>query len=151
MCASPTTSAQQGAKIALIHTTWYADIITGLVQSATQVLQAAGQNIYTHTVAGSYELPLAAKQQLLRSDVLGVVALGCLIQGETKHFEFISHACAQGLMQVSLELLKPIGFGIITADDHAQAQRRSQQNAKNKGYEAAHAVLQQLSIRGING
>ena len=132
------------SKIILLHTAWHEEIVDNLLHAATQVFENTAWETHPHEVAGSYELPLAAKQHLLKTNVAAVVALGCVITGETKHATYINHACAQGLMQVSLELLKPIGFGVITADNYAQAQARSLPNKKNKGREAAQAVLHTL-------
>ncbi len=131
----------------VFHTTWYPDIIQGLLKGALQVLRPTPYTLSILPAPGSYELPLAAKQALIHPHTIGAVALGCIIQGETPHFTFISQACTQGLMQVGLELCKPIGFGIITAHTEEQAQARSQPNAKNKGEEAAKALLAQLNTQ----
>ena len=76
-------------------------------------------------VEGCFELPLAAQQSLQAEHIGGVIALGCLIRGETAHFEMIARACIDGLMRVSLDMNKPIGLGVITCENKSQAKERS--------------------------
>ena len=82
---------------------------------------------------------MAAQQALQAEHISGVIALGCLIRGETAHFEMISRACIDGLMRVSLDEKKPIGLGVITCENLSQAKERSGEE-KNKGEDAGKAV-----------
>lgn len=96
-------------------------------------------------VPGSFELPLACSNLIKRQKVHAVVALGCVLKGETKHDEYISHAVAYGLTQLMLDTGVPIGFGVITPNTLAQAKARSRGKA-NKGIEAALAVLRMARV-----
>jgi len=127
----------QLARVVLLETLWYPDIITGLRTSALEYLTHWGmspEQIELASVPGSFELPLAAQSALRRSDF--VVALGCVVRGGTPHFDYVCQGVADGLMRVSLEAGKPVGFGVLTVDSVAQAQERT-----GKGLEAAQAAL----------
>ena len=96
-------------------------------------------------VPGSFELPLAASHLIKKKKVDAVIALGCVIKGETKHDEYISHAVAHGLTSLMLDTGIPIGFGVITPNTLAQAKARSRGKA-NKGSEATIAALSMALI-----
>lgn len=96
-------------------------------------------------VPGSFELPLAALHLIRKKKVDAVIALGCVIKGETKHDEYISHAVAHGLTSLMLDTGIPIGFGVITPNNLAQAKARSRGKA-NKGTEATIAALSMALI-----
>jgi 6,7-dimethyl-8-ribityllumazine synthase len=126
------------------------DDITGMLSSgARQALLDAGipeHQIRLYTVAGSYELPLASAY-LLDSGCDAVVALGCLIKGDTPHFEYISEAVTQGIMRLNLDTHKPVIFGVLTTLTHQQALERASGSLGNKGYEAAVAALKMLKLK----
>jgi 6,7-dimethyl-8-ribityllumazine synthase len=131
---------QEGAAqvkcVQLLSTLWYPDIMEGLLRSAMDTLESLGVSnsaIKWSQVPGGYELPLAA-QQALPCDF--VVALGCIIEGETPHFDFVSRACIDGLSRVSLEHGVPVGLGVLTVANEAQARARTE-----KGAEAAQAAF----------
>ena len=96
-------------------------------------------------VPGAFELPLAAQRLAAGGRYDGIACLGVVVQGETPHFDFVSSACCEGLMQVALETGVPVGLGVITADTRAQAEARASADAAgkggNKGIEAADAAL----------
>ena len=95
--------------------------------------------ITLHWVPGAFEIPLFAKK-LAQSEIYsGVICLGCVIKGETAHFEYISLGASMGIMQASLETEIPISFGILTTYTEEQAQLRARKDAHNKGREAAAA------------
>ncbi len=96
-------------------------------------------------VPGSFEIPLAAKRAALSKKYDGIVALGCVLRGETPHFEYISAAVSHGVSQVALETGIPIGFGLLTVDTVEQAMDRSG-DAGNKGFEAATAALEMINV-----
>jgi 6,7-dimethyl-8-ribityllumazine synthase len=96
-------------------------------------------------VPGSFEIPLVAKRAALSKKYDGIIALGCVLRGETPHFEYISSAVSNGLSSVALDTLIPVGFGILTVDTVEQAMNRSGQ-AGNKGSEAAKAAIDMVNL-----
>lgn len=119
------------------------DITSSMLTAARETLRewkVPERNIFVMHVPGSFELPLACKRLITTKKVHAVVALGCVIKGETKHDEYISMAVSQGLISLMLETGVPIGFGVITPNSLAQAKARSRGEA-NKGIEATIAVL----------
>ena len=137
--------ALQGKSVKLVVARWHIDITTELETAAIAQLRLHGiRDICVHQVPGCFELPLAAQLVARPEKVDAVVALGCVIRGETPHFEYICQACCNGLLQVSLQQSKPVGFGVITANSTAEAKARSSTH-NNKGQEAANAVAEMLS------
>ena len=108
------------------------------------------KNITVARVPGSFELPLACRRMAETGKYRALVALGCIIKGETDHYRYIAAEAARGIMAVMLASGTPIGFGVLTCDTLAQAQARSS-GAQNKGAEAARAALQMLSARDNTG
>ncbi len=109
-------------------------------------------HIETVRVPGAYELPLAAKRLAATGRCTAIVALGCVIRGETPHFEYVAGECASGLSHVSLEFGIPVGFGVLTVDTIEQAKERAGTKAGNKGEDAALAALEMISVlRQIDG
>ncbi|HRZ50156.1 MAG TPA: 6,7-dimethyl-8-ribityllumazine synthase, partial [Bacteroidales bacterium] len=104
-------------RIAVVTSSWNPEVTGVLEQGAVAYLSEQGitpGNILVEKVPGSYELPLAARLMLNRGDIDGVVCLGCIIQGETRHFEFIAQAVAHGIMEVNLQATAPVSFGVLT-------------------------------------
>ncbi|MCI4670947.1 MAG: 6,7-dimethyl-8-ribityllumazine synthase [Bacteroidia bacterium] len=138
------------SKVAIVVSKWNTEITETLFQGAKDVLIAAGVNpnfIQRVDVPGSYELPMGADHALKNQPELdGVICLGCVIQGETRHFEFISDAVAQGIMRVGLDYHKPVIFGVLTPDTDQQAKDRAGGKYGNKGEEAAVALLEMLDL-----
>ncbi len=96
-----------------------------------------------------FELPLAARQLAVRGDCDGVIALGTVIRGETAHFDYVCSGATDGLMRVCLDYGMPIGFGLLTVDNEAQALARATGD-DNKGRDAAETVLEMISLaRGL--
>jgi len=119
---------------------WNAEITNALYQGAYQSLIDHGAlttNIYTYSVPGSFELTSGADILLKNSKVNAVICLGCVIQGETRHFDFICTAVANGLTNVALKYSKPVIFGVLTTDNQQQAFDRAGGKHGNKGDEAA--------------
>jgi 6,7-dimethyl-8-ribityllumazine synthase len=98
-------------------------------------------------VPGSFEIPLAVKRAALSKKYDGIVALGCVLRGETPHFEYISSAVSLGLSKVALDTGIPVGFGLLTVDTVEQAMERSGDSG-NKGFEAAAAALAMIDALG---
>ena len=146
-----TAGLSHGAdRVAVIVSKWNPDITFTLRDGALEVLEKAGvshDNILVYEVPGSYELPAAANLLMNKHPQLdGVICLGCVIQGETRHFEFICQAVAQGIVDVSLKHDKPVIFGVLTPDTMQQAQDRAGGKYGNKGEEAAVALLEMIDI-----
>src|SRR2546427_12738843 len=95
-------------------------------------------------VPGSFEIPIAAKHAAMSKKYDAIVALGCVLRGETPHFEYISNAATNGLEQVALETGIPIGFGGLTGDKVEQAMERSGDSG-NKGFEAAATAIERIN------
>jgi len=118
-------------------------------EAARRVLLEAGvaeARISAYHVPGAWELPLCVSWLLRRGDVDGVVALGCVIRGETPHFEYVSLGATTGLEALAREHGIPVGFGLLTTDTADQARARSGGAKGNKGEEAAIAVLQMCEL-----
>ncbi len=105
-----------------------------------------GEDIIIVRVPGSWEIPVAVKRLLKREDIDAVIALGVLIRGSTPHFEYIAAEVSKGLASVSLELGKPVSFGIITADTLEQAVERAGTKMGNKGWESALSAIEMVNL-----
>lgn len=135
-----------GASVAVIASAWHNQIMDALIDGATFALSAAEVKFDVYRVSGAFEIPLACQVALEKYDA--VVALGVVIRGDTPHFDYVCDAVTTGINQIILETSKPIGFGLLTVDNEAQALDRSQQPfvADNKGVEAAQAVVASLNV-----
>jgi 6,7-dimethyl-8-ribityllumazine synthase len=136
-------------KIGIVVSEWNAEVTSSLYAGAVETLIAAGiskENIIKWDVPGSFELSLGSQWMAQRSDIDAVIALGCVIQGETKHFDFICQAVAQGITEVGLKYDKPAIFGVLTTNNQKQAMDRAGGKHGNKGDEAAATAINMLSI-----
>ena len=124
-------------KYLIVLADYYNDIASGLLKSALKVIPKTN-NIKIIKVPGVFEIPVTISKNLKKYD--GFLALGCVIKGQTPHFDFISQASTNAIMDLSVMSKKPIGNGIITCLNMSQAKAR-----KNKGAEAAKAVISILS------
>lgn len=137
-------------KIGIVISKYNEPIIMALLKGAKSALIEKGfdeKNIDVFFVPGAYEIPLAVKKLcnlLNRYD--GIVTLGCVIKGETAHFEYICEPLSHTLMNLSVEYSIPIGFGVLTTLNPQQAYERSLEGKDNKGYEAASAVIEMLEL-----
>jgi len=119
---------------------WNGVITQALYEGAYESLVDHGaliDNIYTYSVPGSFELTSGADILLKNRKLDAVICLGCVIQGETRHFEFICNAVANGISNVALKYSKPVIFGVLTTDTQQQADDRAGGKHGNKGVEAA--------------
>ncbi len=134
-------------RLLLIQAPYYADVVGGMREAATAVLARAGASLETADVAGAFELP-AALRMALRSGRGhdGYLILGCVVRGETDHYEHICRESCRGIMDLAVETGTPIGFGLLTLATMEQAVARSRPDRYNKGAEAAHALLAQLAL-----
>jgi len=130
----------------IVRAPYYRAIVDGLTDGATRILHDAGATFETLDIAGAYELPQAIRLALRGTTKFdGYVALGCIIRGETDHYEFICRASMEGLMHVALQFGIAMGTGLLTCDTQQQAQARSGPDGFNKGAEAASAALLQIN------
>lgn len=128
-------------QIAILKSRFNSEICDGLLRGAQLVLEGKAE-VKVFDAPGAFELPLLAQELALSGKFDGIVALGAVIQGDTAHFEHISTATAQALMQVGLATRVPVAFGVLTTYTEDQALLRSHPDSpENKGREAAHAVL----------
>jgi 6,7-dimethyl-8-ribityllumazine synthase len=97
-------------------------------------------------VPGAFELPLAARAFALAGVVDAVIALGCVIRGDTAHFDFVAGECAHGLQRVMLDTGVPVSFGVLTVENHAQALERASPDSLNKGGEAITTALAMVDL-----
>lgn len=137
-------------RYALVVSEWNTEVTEALYAGAFTTLLQAGvprEHIVRVDVPGSFELPLGAQWMAQRDDIDAVICLGCVIQGETRHFDFICQACAQGVTEVGLKYNKPVIFGVLTTDNQKQALDRAGGRHGNKGDEAAATALKMLQIQ----
>lgn len=139
----------QHKKFAILVSEWNEEVTNALYAGAYETLIKHGaqeKNIISQTVPGSFELTLGAQKMAQKPDVDAVICLGCVIQGETKHFDFICHAVAQGITDVSIKFNKPVIFGVLTPNTQEQAMDRAGGKHGNKGDEAAITAIKMLAF-----
>ena len=134
------------ARFLIVEARFYAHLNDLLLQGARGAIEAAGHSHETITVPGALEIPAAVALAAETGRYDGFVALGVVIRGETYHFEVVSNESARGLMALTLDGI-PIGNGILTVEDEAQALTRAKPNEKNKGGEAAKAAIAMLELK----
>lgn len=142
----------KGARILIVEARFYDDIADALLAGASAVLRAAGASVEIVSVPGALEIPaaiaIAADGAARKGKPYdGAVALGCVIRGDTIHFEIVSNESARGLMDLSVAKLFPIGNGIITVDTQAQAEARARKDELDKGGDAARAALAMVRLK----
>lgn len=136
-------------RFAIVVAEWNEEITEPLFQGAHETLVKLGvkkKDIIRKNVPGSFELPLAAQWMAEKKDIDAVICLGCVIQGETPHFDYICQAVASGIMKVNLKSNKPVAFGVLTTLNKKQAMDRAGGKYGNKGEEAAITVVKMLEI-----
>lgn len=136
--------------IGLVVADWNPAVTYAMRDAAVDFLVKQGvpsQQILVQPVPGSFELPLAAKWMAEQIQIDAVIAIGCVIQGETRHFDFICDACANGIMQVGIQTNKPAIFGVLTTQNQEQALDRAGGKHGNKGIEAAETALKMLLLK----
>jgi 6,7-dimethyl-8-ribityllumazine synthase len=145
-------SVGKGARVLIVEARFYDGIADALLAGAAKALKEAGAASDRISVPGSLEIPTAIAialdaAQRRRRAYDGVVALGCVIRGDTIHFEIVSHQSARGLMELSVARTIPIGNGIITVDTEAQAWARARVEEQDKGGDAARAALTLIALK----
>ena len=129
-------------KILIVGSDYYNDIYLNLLKGALTQVKSAEYEYEIRVSSGSFEIPYLINRHI--NDFSGFITLGCIIRGETYHFELIANECARKIMDLSIDRNKPIGFGILTCDTYEQALERSDPLKKNKGKEAAEACIKLL-------
>jgi 6,7-dimethyl-8-ribityllumazine synthase len=145
-------SAGKGARILIVEARFYDAIADALLAGAMKALKEAQAEVDCISVPGSLEIPTAIAiaadaARRRRRPYDGAVALGCVIRGETIHFEIVSHQSARGLMELSVARGLPVGNGIITVENEAQAFARARVDEQNKGGDAARAALALVALK----
>jgi 6,7-dimethyl-8-ribityllumazine synthase len=151
--ATTPTGDLKGARVLVVEARFYDDIADALLEGAMRVLDEAGASVDRVTVPGSLEIPAAIAMALGGGKQYdAAVALGCVIRGDTIHFEIVSNESARGLMDISTAHAFPIGNGIITVDNEKQAWERAKADRLDKGGDAARAALTMLRLkRSLSG
>ena len=137
-------------KIGIVVSEWNDNITFNLLKGAEEALLENGvqdKNIHVHFVPGAFELPLASQWMLEKEDIDGVIAIGSVIQGETKHFDFVCQGTTLGIKDVGLKYNKPAIFCVLTDNTLQQAIDRSGGKHGNKGIEAAVACLKMVHMK----
>jgi 6,7-dimethyl-8-ribityllumazine synthase len=149
-------SMPKGARVLIVEARYYNDIADVLLAGAMKVLEDAGAQVECISVPGSLEIPIAIAMAIdtahsLHQPYDAAVALGCVIRGETIHFEIVSEQSARGLMELGIAQRFPIGNGIITVNTEAQAWARARPEDQDKGGDAARAALALLAVKQRDG
>ncbi|MDD2983561.1 MAG: 6,7-dimethyl-8-ribityllumazine synthase [Crocinitomicaceae bacterium] len=137
-------------KVGIVVSEWNDSITFALLKGAKDTLLENGvpeENILIRYVPGAFELPLGAQLMLDKTDVEGVIVIGVVIQGETKHFDFVCQGATQGIMQVNLEYNSPVSYCLLTDNNMQQSIDRSGGKYGNKGVECAVACMKMIALK----
>ena len=143
------TRKRAAARVAVLVSRYNELVTRRLLDGAREALQAEGipaSRIDVHWVPGAFELPVAAAVAAGTGRYLAIVALGCVIRGETPHFEFVAAEAATGTGEVARRYDLPVAFGVLTTESIEQALARAGGAAGNKGYEAAVTALEMVQV-----
>lgn len=140
-----------GLRFGIIASRFNDEIVSGLLEGALQCLERHGvrdDDVALYRVPGAFEIPTLAARLAGTHDAL--IALGCLLRGDTPHFDFISAQVTNDLSRVAIEARSPVAFGVITCNTLEQAVERSSPGTSNKGWEAALAAIEMANLwRGL--
>jgi 6,7-dimethyl-8-ribityllumazine synthase len=137
----------QGARVAVITARWNSQVTDGLRDGALRALARHNvQAVEDFYVPGAFELPLAAQRAAKTGRFEAIITLGCVIRGDTPHFDYVCAETTRGIGEVSLNQDIPVAFGLLTTDNLQQAMDRAGDNHENKGEEAALTVLEMLEL-----
>lgn len=140
----------EGMKIGIVTAEWNAEVTNALYDGAYNTLVKYGvdkNNIISRQVPGTFELTLGAQSIMEFTDVDAVIVLGCVIQGETRHFDFICEGVTNGITQLNIKYNKPFVFGVLTTDNQQQAIDRAGGKHGNKGDEAAYTAIKMVAMQ----
>lgn len=138
-----------GRRFAIVVSRFNELVTERLLAGALACLQAhdvAEDDVTVYSVPGAWELPLAADRVLRGGGVDGVIALGCVIRGDTPHFDYVAGGATNGLLRAALDHGVPVAFGVLTTEDTAQAMARAGGKSGNKGWDAALTVLEMADL-----
>jgi 6,7-dimethyl-8-ribityllumazine synthase len=139
----------RGLKLSIVASRFNHTLVERLVEGAIDCFlrhEGEEENLTLVRVPGSWEIPMAVKELLVKEDIEGVVALGVLIRGATPHFEYIANEVSKGLAMLSLEHRKPVSYGVITADTLEQAIERAGTKHGNKGWDAMLSTIEMVNL-----
>ena len=140
-----------GLRIAIVASRFNQYIVDPMIEAATDTLAALGMSADQLTIArvpGAWELPLAAQLEAARG-VDAIIALGALIRGETKHFDYVASQCAQGLGEVMINTGVPVAFGVLTLTNAQQGIARAGGNLGNRGVETARSAVEMARLKQL--
>jgi len=136
-----------GLRVAIVASRFNDEIVSGLLDGALECLHRHGaEDVVLHRVPGAFEIPALTAKLVAEGKYDAVVTLGCLIRGDTPHFDFISAQVTNDLSRISVEARFPVTFGVITCNTHEQAVQRSSPGTSNKGWEAALAAIEMANL-----
>jgi len=152
MTGSQTTELSFDAspwRVAIVAARFNDGLVSQLIEGATRAWRAHGgaeEQLAVQRVPGAFELPLAALKFAASGEYHAVIALGCVIRGDTPHFEYVAGECARGLMDAGLASGVPVIFGVLTTGTQAQAEERADTTRMNKGRESMEAALEMIEL-----
>ena len=139
----------EGARFAVVASRWNAPIVDALIDGAQRALRRSGvteADVELWRVPGAWEIPVVAARLAARGGFSGIIALGCVVRGETRHYEHIADGCAQGLMRVALQYGLPVLNGVLAVERLSDAEARAGGAIGNKGEEAALAAIELATL-----
>ncbi len=145
----PAHPAPDGARYAIVASRWNADVVDALVRGARQALHQAGAGdaaVDVLRVPGAWEIPAAAAQLARAGQHAAIIALGCVIRGETRHYEHVADCCAQGLMDVATHQALPVLNGVLAVEKKEHALARAGGESGNKGFDVARAAVEMTRL-----
>ena len=147
--AESTTPKLKKAKIVIVRTEWNKAIVDSLFEGCKKILNANGISFVDYIVPGAFEIPFTIKNcwdLSKKNKPDAFIALGCVIKGDTPHFEYVSNAVTNGIAELNLRLPVPVIFGVLTVNNEDQAKERVGGIHGHKGEEAADAAIKMISI-----
>ena len=141
--------APEGARFAIIASRWNARITEALIEGARKAMRDHGVGedaVDVFRVPGAWELPVLAARLAATGGYAGIVALGCVVRGDTRHFEHVADGCSEGLMDVAIEFGLPVANGVLAVDRVEDAEARAGGSHGNKGEEAAMVVIEMSDL-----
>ncbi len=142
-------SDARGKRVAIVAARFNEYIVSNLLEAAIDTWRQRGgasEDLLVARVPGAFELPVAVRRLGVSRRYDALVALGCVIRGDTPHFDYVAGECARGLQLVSLETGVPVAFGVLTVDTTEQALERASTDGANKGAEAMRAALEMAGL-----
>jgi len=143
------TTQAAGCRFGIVVSQFNAEVTEGLLRGARAVLAGAGvadADVSVVRVPGAFEIPLVARKLAEGKRIDAVIALGCLIKGDTMHFEYIASATSTAIMEVATATGVPVAFGVLTTLTEEQALARAADDEQNKGREAARAAVEMATL-----